>query len=474
MIKIKIKSGLDEAAKWRGTGYQTEFTQGELDRLIEKYGIDNLCVRYDEGVPSGGKGIEASGKDEKVPQTGFNPHATWNTPVGIYYYPMRYAYDKIFENDIPFAAQSKYIYIYRIKDRSGYMDVKDVLTNGFFERMMFWAANNRILAQVLMHSQFKPKTIRLFHEALKIPLVYGNPDISPEENIKSFMITAFASPRGGTIESLSNTIIGTATYYKIKNLDEYLEKLAYSFCTDYLGPEFEGSNPLGSGGQGMPRYTDNPELWQGVLKEILLDAGIAEFFKNVLLKEQDRPEFAKGFAKWNDDEKQAIIKKSFNALRDQASKIISDYVRSGKVRAEIKPTVKSSLTEPLPPETLDRQVLSKVFNKEKTKVIRVFYILNNMFNFNMNKTSLFLLKNGVTILEDNGLEAIHPMEPNQGVILKRSAVELVDVYLNIFRTGRKPKRGDDPALLSKKSYAEKEYEKLLKQFNDEEGYSDDD
>ena len=477
MIKIKIKSSLEEAAKWRGTEYKTEFTQKILDDLIKKYGIDNLGVRYDDGVPSGGKGIAASGRDEKVPQIGFNPRATWNTPVGVYYYPMRHAYDMIFENDIPFAGQSKYIYIYHLKDKKGFMDVRDVLRNGFFERMMFWAANNRILAQVLMHSNFKPKSIKLVHEALKVPRTYGNQDLSPEENAKAFLITMYASRRGGHIEKVAGSIVSGATYNKIKNLDEYLDHVANYYLQDLLGPELEGANPLGRGDSHFPAYVGNEGLWQSTFKEILVSAGIPDFFNKVLLPAEDRPEFAKGFALYNDkdyNKKEAITKKSFGELKDQAEKLFSAYVKREASKVEIKPTSRSSLTEPLPPGTLDRLVLSQVFQQEKTKVVRAFYILNNMFNFNMNKVSLFLLKNGVTILEDNGLEAIHPNEPVQAVILNRSAVQLVDVYLNVFRFDRKAKRGDDPALMSKKSYAEKEYEKMVKKFNDEEGYSDDD
>ena len=135
MIKLRLKPKitapeLDEAAKWRGTSFNTEITQDEIERLVSKYGADVLGAHYDSGVPTGLDTYRTSPDDpgyasklhvparsrgeEIAPQTSFNPKAKWDTPVGIYYYPLSWAKDRIMNNYIPFAGDKQYIYIYRI------------------------------------------------------------------------------------------------------------------------------------------------------------------------------------------------------------------------------------------------------------------------------------------------------------------------------------------------------------------------
>jgi hypothetical protein len=148
-MKLILKT-LDEAAKWRKTSFKTKLNNEEILALEQKYGIDNLYIHFDSGVPRSSRGfgrepaaqtsvtsapdwsidpdqgdpeLRDQGSLERVPQKSFNPQTKFNTPVGIYLYQMRYAREVIgikdfgSANDIkhfPFAAESAFFYIYYI------------------------------------------------------------------------------------------------------------------------------------------------------------------------------------------------------------------------------------------------------------------------------------------------------------------------------------------------------------------------
>lgn len=153
-LKLTLKTKnipIDEAAKWRATSFNTEITQDEIDRLVSVHGADVLLAHYDNGVPTGKEGhydtsyanyipdVPARGKETLTPQSTFNPRGEWNTPVGIYYYPLSWAADKIMggPSKIPFVADTKYVYIYKLRDPSKRLDVSDIPHNGFIEMVIY-------------------------------------------------------------------------------------------------------------------------------------------------------------------------------------------------------------------------------------------------------------------------------------------------------------------------------------------------
>ena len=47
MIRVRLRKNIDEAAKWRGTGYDKEFTPDELKKLIDLYLLIQVRSAYD-------------------------------------------------------------------------------------------------------------------------------------------------------------------------------------------------------------------------------------------------------------------------------------------------------------------------------------------------------------------------------------------------------------------------------------------
>lgn len=135
MIKIKILNSLSERAKWRETNFSRELTKKKLATILASNKIENLFVHYDNGVTEKG-----------IPQTTFNPQTIYNTPIGIYAYPMSYVKNKIIpskndlydtQTDIEFASEAKWIYIYKAKNESDVYTFDRIIKESMFEKTVF-------------------------------------------------------------------------------------------------------------------------------------------------------------------------------------------------------------------------------------------------------------------------------------------------------------------------------------------------
>lgn len=173
-MKLTIKQ-LDEVAKWRKTSFKTKLTEEEVAAIENKYGRENLYVHFDDGVPQSTRGANSTnvkpGKlwyelepvadlskdpDERdftltdmastarVPQKSFNPQTKYSTPVGIYLYQMSYLREKLKIDDfssrgqisnIPFAANSNFIYFYYIP-RSEVVNLDNIIYTDLFDRTL--------------------------------------------------------------------------------------------------------------------------------------------------------------------------------------------------------------------------------------------------------------------------------------------------------------------------------------------------
>lgn len=132
MIKIKILNSLSERAKWRETNFSRELTKEKLANILSSNKIENLFVHFDNGVT-----------DKSVPQATFNPQTTYNTPIGIYAYPMSYVKNKLIpkkddltfgDSGIPFASEFKWVYIYKAKNDSQVYTFERAIKEGLFEK----------------------------------------------------------------------------------------------------------------------------------------------------------------------------------------------------------------------------------------------------------------------------------------------------------------------------------------------------
>ena len=102
--------------------------------ILEKYHTDeNVYITYVQDV--GSKSTSISGKAKGIPKNaegfklGINPKSTFNTPNGIYTYPLKEAWrsysnrkDRIL--DVPFAGENPFIYIFKPKRSNRIVDLK--------------------------------------------------------------------------------------------------------------------------------------------------------------------------------------------------------------------------------------------------------------------------------------------------------------------------------------------------------------
>lgn len=159
-----MKLFLREVAKWRKTGFSTYVNSADIKGLIQKYGLENLYLHFDSGVPNTPVTYEpdedsddenavkpvqdpkkASRNFQEVPQKTFNINTAYSTPIGIYLYPLSYIVNtfgvEVFDEgnineQIPFAADKKFVYIYNIPDEK-VTKISDLIKNGATEKLIY-------------------------------------------------------------------------------------------------------------------------------------------------------------------------------------------------------------------------------------------------------------------------------------------------------------------------------------------------
>ncbi len=164
-MKLKIKM-LDEAARWKGTGFNPKADPADLQKLLKRYPADELYVHFDSGVPDSARGYRKDdggfadslkaqgievfsvspgydrlGRDGNVPQKSFNPQTPFSTPVGIYVYPLDWAMSLGFNDPsnvddygvFPFAKDKDFIYIYHVP-KSSTMTVENIANSRLLEK----------------------------------------------------------------------------------------------------------------------------------------------------------------------------------------------------------------------------------------------------------------------------------------------------------------------------------------------------
>lgn len=215
-MKYKIKL-LDEAARWKGTGFNPKADKADLDKLLAKFPADELYIHFDDGVPrnstssagmSGGIVLGKSGERINVPQKSFNPQTKYDTPVGIYVYPLDWAMNSGFNdlsdpasyNTLPFANDMDYVYIYHIgkSDTTRVPDIADKRllekTFGQLEKALQPMEIRTLFSDSACTSTLNMTTVRVYNllksgydnfvTALRTEL--GNDKGTPEEAIGKF------------------------------------------------------------------------------------------------------------------------------------------------------------------------------------------------------------------------------------------------------------------------------------------------
>lgn len=167
-MKLVLKN-IEEVAKWRKTSFKTKITNEEILGYEQKYGIDNLYIHFDSGVPRSTRGagydpysqsqepvdystdpdavdksLDDDTSTELVPQKSFNPQTRFKTPVGIYLYQLKYAREVLRIKDFgnadeikkfPFAAEGQFIYVYHIKPEN-ILNIEKVHETDLFDRTL--------------------------------------------------------------------------------------------------------------------------------------------------------------------------------------------------------------------------------------------------------------------------------------------------------------------------------------------------
>lgn len=95
-------------------------TDNELKVIAEKYGTDDIFITF-----------------TNVDKFGVNPQTTYNTPVGLYAYPLEYVRYRGIER-IPFAAGGNYIWVFRnnFSDENTWNLSEDVSDPVFYENFV--------------------------------------------------------------------------------------------------------------------------------------------------------------------------------------------------------------------------------------------------------------------------------------------------------------------------------------------------
>ena len=438
-IKLKLKSVtpvVDEAAKWRSTSFNTELTQDELDRLISKHGADVLGAHYDNGVPTGKADINAidtykpaipaTGKEAATPQTTFNPRAEWHTPVGIYYYPLSWAADRIMEDRIPFAGKSKYIYIYKIKDPSKRLDVTAATQNGFIEDVIFdLAKSGKDFAEVLKASGAGDEATKEISE-----LYFGENMSLTKDMVGERIKRLFLHYADDQYNTLYNIFFGRVSRGLANPKPDYDYAQAVAIFADALADYNDPLMPE----TGLKEYDSTTiGYWHPPIEAILKEMGLKDLFfeahqKVFDSKHKDNPNF------------KAELAGAFQNLNSEYLDSNSAFISSPmKTRAK-----KPSINKSPPPKTIF-SILKKYEPDEQIAVLTCYYILNNFMDRKPAKVTKYLLSKGYDVLEDiKGVGAIHEKERYQGIFLRVGAAQLVGVYLNRFREKRGKPTDIDP------------------------------
>ena len=423
-LKLSLKApaapSIDEAARWRGTQFNTEITQEEIERLVDKYGADVLGAHYDDGVPTGTDATGARSRGLTEPQTSFNPRATWETPVGIYYYPLSWAKDRIMNNQIPFAGDKKYIYIYRIKDTSKRIDASEAPHNGFIERALLWAAKNADIGKVLNSSDVYGNAFDTIMNLYGGGQTFSDPSLSLEDNIRKAVnhyirldikeILAWTQDCLEDAEDKSQTPDEAYTRF-VNGFGKKLHRIIYPI--------------IGSGDKYLPTVTNARDAYERIISSIMKEIGYTDLFYNV--------NSARSLRK---NRRETVLK--FKGLLDDYIKKLApdDFIN--------KKQLSSKLDRPPPPDTV-YNILNDEGMSDKKIANVTFYIVNNMMDKNVARVTKYFISEGYEVFEDReDTGTIHTSESTQGVYLTTRVVELVGVYLNRFRTGRQKSSSVDP------------------------------
>jgi hypothetical protein len=449
-IKLKTSPELDEVARWRKTGFDKEFTEQELERLLNKYGEATLGVHYDDGVPTGqnefydGTLIAKAGNtgvksgEVTTPQASFNPKTKYETPIGIYYYPMAWAKDKIFTGGIPFAGDKRYVYVYRIKRPGKILDFSN-FESGVFERVLYDAAKAGVFEEVLYKSGISDSEILIELSNLFVPRERLAPvnSSNPEQNIRNVFIAYLKKVPANELKEVFMQAFNSVVNYD-KPYTFYFNWLAYN------ASEFYSLKP---GNKQLPTPGENGVAWEKAIATFLKESNIATnvelYFKGLSMYQND--------PKINADYKQELITGSI----DNTVKRIKAYafdIALGSSRAALDP---AAVKLP-PPGSVAKVVLGSGLMDEQNLGKTFLYAINNFIDRKPARFTKYLVDLGYDGISDNkGTGAIHEKEPFQGVLFPTGGWELVGSYLNKFRAGRgkKPTVGSkqlDPSIFLKK------------------------
>lgn len=436
-IKLKPNIEIDEAAKWRATSYNTELTQDELDKIISKYGVDTLGAHYDDGVPTGKSAkddfdknvftpaVPARGREDTQPQKTFNPGAKWGTPVGIYYYPLSWAADKIMNDGVPFAGHSKYIYIYRIKDPSKRLNLSEMLHNGFAERAFLWASKNKEFDKILEDSGIIGKAYG------EIADIFGEIKTDPfDDPTRVYVTFMIQQPVKFVNGILGDVWLGKAKWF---NDPKSGSRGRNDLLRDVINSATQRSSMLFSHilspTTGIT-YAANPATWREAFRKMFKESGLEEEFDKLYnISIDDLPNQEKSIA-------------------DAMTRKIEEYASKKFVELRQAKSLKPKLTEPPPPETI-YNILNDLGYSDAKITQLCYYVINNMMDRKPSKVTKYFIDNGYDVIEDTeGTKSIHVQEAFQGIYLNVGAAEIVGVYLNRFRSGRGKGTETDPKQIS--------------------------
>lgn len=450
MIRLKLKNSqaptVDEAAKWRSTSFNTELTEEELQRLVDKHGADLLGAHYDDGVPTGKErdtsaaGAPVRSREKTEPQKSFNPKASWETPVGIYYYPMSWAKDEMLSRGVPFAGDKKYIYIYKIRDASKRIDATELCKNGFIERAVLWASVNKDLSRVLKDSGLGGGTtyneLMAYHGGR---VTYGDPSKAREENVLAAYKTYFSRAKEAIKTHFTRRII-TATANPLGfDWTEIIETLVRDL------PHMAGRglyDMVTWDVKYLPSPFESRQMWSDVARRVLKQLKIEDAIKGLdSTIDAKNPRFEKAL--------------------ETVDNLIDNFISSIPNDQLLKKTQLSGKADkPMPDGSIEKLIRSDGRNTATVANI-CFYIINNMMDRNVAKVTKYFINQGYEVLEDKeGTGTIHTSEAFQGVYLTTRIIELIGVYLNRNRAGRMkgsyiPAKEMDPKLLRKLLSGEK-------------------
>lgn len=135
---------------------------GEVHRWVDR---DKLLRKY-----AGDESVFVSFSD--VNKLGLNPSSDYDTPIGIYAYPVDYVIERSLTNqrsfNVPFASDRKFIIVFRVRNTDNYWRVNSVQQE--------WLSTDGMTSEV---DQLVRKWVRSIRDAYnRASLLYGSPDTS--------------------------------------------------------------------------------------------------------------------------------------------------------------------------------------------------------------------------------------------------------------------------------------------------------